>query len=78
MLFTTLPCAVMMKENVIKFLGINGILSEKLEGFEHRPQQVQMAQAVEKLLAKRSTLLLKQERGRGKVLLTLSRRFFGQ
>ena len=37
----------MNKENAEKILGPDGLLSEQLEDFEHRPQQIEMAKAVE-------------------------------
>ena len=40
----------MTKENVEKILGFDGTLSQKLDGFEYRPQQIEMAQAVEEAL----------------------------
>ena len=55
----------MIKENVIKFLGVNGILSEKLEGFEHRPQQVKMAQAVEAAFSQAKHLIVEAGTGTG-------------
>jgi ATP-dependent DNA helicase DinG len=58
----------MIKENVIKFLGIDGILSEKLEGFEHRPQQVKMAQAVETAFSQAKHLIVEAGTGTGKSL----------
>ena len=58
----------MIKENAIKFLGINGILSEKLEGFEHRPQQVKMAQAVETAFREAKHLIVEAGTGTGKSL----------
>ena len=58
----------MIKENVIRFLGINGILSEKLEGFEHRPQQVKMAQAVETAFSQAKHLIVEAGTGTGKSL----------
>ena len=58
----------MIKENVIKFLGIDGILSEKLEGFEHRPQQVKMAQAVETAFSQAQQLIVEAGTGTGKSL----------
>ena len=58
----------MIKENVIKFLGINGVLSEKLEGFEHRPQQVKMAQAVETAFSQAKHLIVEAGTGTGKSL----------
>jgi len=58
----------MIKENAIKFLGINGILSEKLEGFEHRPQQVKMAQAVEIAFSEAKHLIVEAGTGTGKSL----------
>ena len=58
----------MIKENVIKFLGNNGILSKKLEGFEHRPQQVKMAQAVETAFSEAKHLIVEAGTGTGKSL----------
>ncbi|SVA60226.1 uncharacterized protein METZ01_LOCUS113080, partial [marine metagenome] len=58
----------MIKENVVKFLGVNGILSEKLEGFEHRPQQVKMAQAVETAFSQAKHLIVEAGTGTGKSL----------
>ena len=58
----------MIKENVIKFLGANGVLSEKLEGFEHRPQQVKMAQAVETAFSEAKHLIVEAGTGTGKSL----------
>ena len=58
----------MIKEDVGKFLGVNGILSEKLEGFEHRPQQMEMAQAVETALSKAKHIIVEAGTGTGKSL----------
>ena len=58
----------MIKENVVKFLGVNGILSKKLEGFEHRPQQVEMAQAVETAFSQGKHLIVEAGTGTGKSL----------
>ena len=58
----------MIKEHVVKFLGINGVLSEKLEGFEHRPQQVKMAQAVETAFSQAKHLIVEAGTGTGKSL----------
>ena len=58
----------MIKEDVGKFLGVNGILSEKLEGFEHRPQQMEMARAVETALNKAKHIIVEAGTGTGKSL----------
>ena len=58
----------MIKENVEKILGLNGILSEKLEGFEHRPQQMEMAQAVETAFSEAKHLIVEAGTGTGKSL----------
>ena len=57
----------MIKENIEEILGFDGTLSQKLEGFEYRPQQIEMAQAVRKLLIEPSILLSKPEQALEKV-----------
>lgn len=49
-------------------LGPGGALSAALKGYEHRPQQLQMARAVEKALAGRRFLLAEAGTGTGKTL----------
>ena len=66
--FTALPCAVMTDENVEKILGPDGLLSEQLEGFEHRPQQIEMAQAVETAFSDAKHLIVEAGTGTGKSL----------
>ncbi|HCG72840.1 MAG TPA: helicase c2, partial [Nitrospina sp.] len=66
--FTALPCAVMTDENVEKILGSDGLLSEQLEGFEHRPQQIEMAQAVETAFSDAKHLIVEAGTGTGKSL----------
>ena len=58
----------MIKEDVGKFWGVNGILSGKLEGFEHRPQQMEMARAVETALNKAKHIIVEAGTGTGKSL----------
>lgn len=59
---------MMIDENVEKFLGTHGILSEKLEGFEHRPQQMEMAQSVETAFNEARHLIVEAGTGTGKSL----------
>ncbi|MEM1350029.1 MAG: ATP-dependent DNA helicase, partial [Myxococcota bacterium] len=50
------------------WLGDGGKLSERLERFEYRPQQLQMAQAVLKALAREQALIVEAGTGTGKTL----------
>ncbi len=58
----------MIKENVEKILGTDGELSKKLEGFEHRPQQMEMARAVETAFSEAKHLIVEAGTGTGKSL----------
>ncbi|MBT6716402.1 MAG: ATP-dependent DNA helicase [Nitrospina sp.] len=58
----------MIKDNVEKILGSSGALSEKLEGFEHRPQQMEMAKAVETAFSEAQHLIVEAGTGTGKSL----------
>ena len=58
----------MNKENVEKILGSDGLLSEQLEGFEHRPQQIEMAQAVETAFGDAKHIIVEAGTGTGKSL----------
>ena len=58
----------MIKENVEKILGFDGTLSQKLDGFEYRPQQIEMAQAVEEAFNKAQHLIVEAGTGTGKSL----------
>jgi ATP-dependent DNA helicase DinG len=59
---------MMIKDNVEKILGSSGALSEKLEGFEHRPQQMEMAKAVETAFSEAQHLIVEAGTGTGKSL----------
>ena len=59
---------IMIKENVEKILGFNGTLSQKLDGFEYRPQQIEMAQAVKEAFNKAQHLIVEAGTGTGKSL----------
>ena len=48
----------MLIENI---LGKNGIIANKLDSYELRPQQLDMALAIEKSIEETGILLLKQE-----------------
>ena len=58
----------MIKENVEKILGFDGILSQKLEGFEYRPQQIEMARAVKEAFNEAQHLIVEAGTGTGKSL----------
>ena len=58
----------MTKENVEKILGFDGTLSQKLDGFEYRPQQIEMAEAVEEAFNKAQHLIVEAGTGTGKSL----------
>ncbi|MEE3253524.1 MAG: ATP-dependent DNA helicase [Nitrospinota bacterium] len=58
----------MIKENVEKILGFDGTLAQKLDGFEYRPQQLEMAQAVEEAFNKAQHLIVEAGTGTGKSL----------
>ncbi len=58
----------MIEENVEKFLGEYGALSSQLEGFEHRPQQIEMARAVETAFGEAKHLIVEAGTGTGKSL----------
>ena len=50
------------------YLGPNGPLSRSIEGYEHRPAQMEMAQAVEQTLEGDGVLLVEAGTGTGKTL----------
>ena len=50
------------------FLGPDGVLSNAIEGWEHRPQQMEMARAVETMLDDRVPLIVEAATGTGKTL----------
>ncbi len=52
--------------NVGSVLGLEGRIARRLEHYEHRPQQLQMAQAVERAILNRSHLLVEAGTGVGK------------
>jgi ATP-dependent DNA helicase DinG len=58
----------MTNENVEKILGADGLLSQQLDGFEHRPQQIEMAQAVETAFGDAKHLIVEAGTGTGKSL----------
>lgn len=55
-----------------EILGPKGLLSQKLPRYEFRPQQLQMAQAVERALRLKQTLLVEAATGTGKTLAYLA------
>jgi ATP-dependent DNA helicase DinG len=50
------------------WLGMDGVLARELPGYEPRPAQLEMARAVERALARDSTLLVEAGTGTGKTL----------
>lgn len=50
------------------WLGMDGVLARELPGYEPRPAQLEMAQAVERALARDTTLLVEAGTGTGKTL----------
>jgi len=58
----------MIKENIEEILGFDGTLSQKLEGFEYRPQQIEMARAVQKAFNESQHLIVEAGTGTGKSL----------
>ena len=52
--------------NVASVLGAEGQIARRLEHYEHRPQQLEMAQAVERAIANRTHLLVEAGTGVGK------------
>lgn len=54
------------KIDVAEFFGKNGILSEAFRNYEHRPQQVEMAQAVEDAVENKTHLIVEAGTGVGK------------
>ena len=50
------------------WLGMDGVLARELRGYEPRPAQLEMAQAVERALARDTTLLVEAGTGTGKTL----------
>ena len=56
------------EEYVVSLLEAGGALSQVMEGFEHRPQQVEMAQAVTRALNDGQRLLVEAGTGVGKSL----------
>ncbi len=57
-----------MSQDVEGILGPEGVLASVLERYEHRPQQVEMAKAVERALKKRRPLVVEAATGTGKTL----------
>ncbi|MBI5535446.1 MAG: ATP-dependent DNA helicase [Deltaproteobacteria bacterium] len=53
---------------VVELLGPDGPLARALPGYEHRPGQLQMAEAVERALAEANTLICEAGTGTGKTL----------
>jgi ATP-dependent DNA helicase DinG len=51
---------------ITEILGPDGLLSQRLEGYRHRPQQEAMAEAVGKLMAGGGTLICEAGTGTGK------------
>ncbi len=51
-----------------EFLGPGGALAQGLEGYEHRPQQIEMASAVATALDERMPLIVEAATGTGKTL----------
>src|SRR5262245_614964 len=47
-------------------LGPNGLIAGRLKNYEHRPQQVQMARAVERAIAEKHHLMAEAGTGVGK------------
>jgi len=44
--FVHIICLVMIEEEIRKYLDKGGFLSDAIDEFEHRPQQIAMAEAV--------------------------------
>lgn len=55
-----------MTTSAIDVLGPDGPVARRIDGFEHRPQQIEMADAVEAALAQRGRLLVEAGTGVGK------------
>ena len=57
-----------MSRKVTDFFRPGGILSESIEGYEHRPQQVEMAEGVNTAMSEEGVLLVEAGTGTGKTL----------
>lgn len=57
-----------MQKSIEDILGEDGLLSRTLERYEFRPQQLQMAKAVENAFERRRTLVVEAATGTGKTL----------
>lgn len=64
--FTTLTYNPPMSETITTLLASDGPIARRVAGFESRPQQTEMARAVERALASRGRLLVEAGTGVGK------------
>ena len=53
-----------MTLDTMSILGASGRIADRLEHYEHRPQQLQMADAVQRAIAEKSHLLVEAGPGR--------------
>lgn len=57
-----------IKKIINEYLGRDGVLSKELPGYEHRPEQIAMAEAVLKVLTEHGIILVEAGTGTGKTL----------
>ncbi len=57
-----------MPTDIQKILGKNGLIAQKLSGYEYRPEQIQMANAVVEAIENRRHLIVEAGTGTGKSL----------
>ncbi len=56
------------QDPILKYLGPRGLLAQALDGYEHRPQQIDMARLVRRALDERRYCLVEAGTGTGKTL----------
>jgi len=59
---------VAQRDPILSVLGPNGLLSRSIPGYEHRPQQIQMARLVRQVLDERRYAVIEAGTGTGKTL----------
>ena len=63
-----ITCLVMIEKEVRKYLDKGGFLSDAIDEFEHRPQQIAMAEAVGRVFDREHHLIVEAGTGTGKSL----------
>lgn len=56
------------QDPILKYLGPRGLLAQALDGYEHRPQQIDMARLIRRALDERRYCLVEAGTGTGKTL----------